>query len=114
MRVDDSTMRTIEWALSAETERQRVSANNVANINTPGFRSSRVAFESSLADALRPGGSGVAARSTGSANTPVNLNGNDVVLEEETMILNKSGLHYEALSQALTMKFSALRASIGR
>lgn len=114
MRVEDTTMRTIEWALSAESERQRVSAHNIANVNTPGFRSSRLAFESSLAGALKNGGSGVAMRNTHAAGTPTNLNGNDVLLEEETMILNKSNLHYTALSSALTMKFSSLRAAIGR
>lgn len=114
MRVEDTTMRTIEWALSAESERQRVSAHNIANVNTPGFRSGRVAFESSLATALRNGGSGVASRSSHAAGTPTNLNGNDVLLEEETTLLNKSALHYEALSTALTSKFTALRSAIGR
>lgn len=114
MRVEDTTMRTIEWALTAESERQRVSAHNIANINTPGFRSSRIEFESSLADALRNGGSGVAMRTSRAAGTPTNLNGNDVLLEEETILLNKSALHYEALSTAMSMKFSSLRASIGR
>jgi flagellar basal-body rod protein FlgB len=114
MRVEDTTMRTIEWALSAQSERQRVSAHNIANVNTPGFRSRRVDFESSLADALRNGGTGVAARSSRAAGTPTNLNGNDVLLEEETVLLKRSSLHYEALSTAMSMKFSSLRASIGR
>ena len=112
MRVEDTTMRTIEWALGAESERQRVSAHNLSNVNTPGFRSSRLSFESSLSDAQE--GGGVARRSTHAAGTPQNLNGNDVLLEDETMILNKSALHYQALSTALTMKFSSLRAAVGR
>ena len=113
MRVEDTTMRTIEWTLTAESERQRVAAHNLSNVNTPGFRSSRLSFESSLAEAQR-GGGGVARRSTQASGTPQNLNGNDVLLEDETMILNKSALHYEALTTALSNKFNALRASIGR
>jgi flagellar basal-body rod protein FlgB len=114
MRVGDTTMSTIEWALSAESERQRVTSNNIANINTPYFRSSRVDFEANLKDALEGGGVQSAAVTTRRANTPQNINGNDVALEEETQILNKSNLHYEALANALSLKFNVLRAAIGR
>jgi len=114
MRVGDTTMSTIEWALGAESERQRVTAHNIANINTPGFRSSRLEFESSLAGAMQSNGSASATWTTRAANTPQNLNGNDVSLEAETQILNKSNLHYEALASALSMKFTALRSALGR
>ena len=114
MRVGDTTMSTIEWALGAEAERQRVSANNIANINTPGFRASRVDFESSLAAAIETNGATAPNATTHAANTPQNINGNDVALEDETMILRKSSLHYDALAEALSMKFSTLRAAMGR
>lgn len=114
MRIGDTTMSTIEWALSAESERQRVTANNIANVNTPGFRSSRVDFEQSLANAMTTQGGAVARLTTRAAATPQNINGNDVALEQETTILNQSNLHYEALSSAITMKFTALRSALGR
>lgn len=114
MRVGDTTMSTIEWALSAESERQRVTSNNIANINTPSFRSSRVDFESSLSQARASGGRDAPQTTTRRANTPLNINGNDVALEEETQILNKSNLHYEALANALSLKFNVMRSAIGR
>lgn len=114
MRIGDTTMSTIEWALTAESERQRVAANNVANVNTPGFRSTRLDFESSLENAMHTSGGGTASMTTRAAGTPQNINGNDVALEEETTILNKSNLHYEALASALTMKFGAIRSALGR
>jgi flagellar basal-body rod protein FlgB len=114
MRVGDTTMSTIEWALSAESERQRVTSNNIANVNTPNFRSSRVDFESSLSSAMASGGRDAPTVSTHQAGTPQNINGNDVALEEETQILNKSNLHYEALADALSLKFNVMRAAIGR
>jgi flagellar basal-body rod protein FlgB len=114
MRVGDTTMSTIEWALSAESERQRVTSNNIANVDTPNFRSSRVDFEDSLTQALASGGKDAPQTTTRQAGTPQNINGNDVALEEETQILNKSNLHYEALANALTLKFNVMRAAIGR
>lgn len=114
MRVGDTTMSTIEWALSAESERQRVTSNNIANVNTPYFRSSRVDFEASLNQARMSGGRDAPVTTTRQAGTPQNLNGNDVALEEETQILNKSNLHYEALANALSLKFNVMRSAIGR
>lgn len=101
-------------SLIAQQRALQVNGNNIANVNTPGFRSARVDFEQSLADAMQARGGGVARFSTRAANTPRNLNDNDVALEEETTILNQSNLHYEALAGAMTMKFSALRSALGR
>ena len=114
MIIGDGTMSTIEWALTAESERQRVTANNIANINTPGFHSSRLDFEQSLQDALDPTSDHTARIDTRAANTPQNINGNDVSIEDETVILEKSSVHYDALVQAMNFKFSAMRSAIGR
>lgn len=110
----DNTTQAIEWALSAQSERQRVTANNIANVNTPGFRSSRLEFESSLSQAMQRREPASARATTVAANTPVNINGNDVQLEDELQILEKSSIHYDALVQALNMKFNLVRNAIGR
>ena len=108
----DRTTQAVEWALKAQSERQRVVAHNIANVNTPGFKATKLDFESSLAEALRGGGT---ARATQTAtNDPVALNGNNVNLEGELETLDKSNIHYEALTSALTAKFSQLRTAIGR
>lgn len=109
----DLTTTAVEWALTAQSERQRVHANNIANVNTPGFRSSRLHFEKNLAVALDAGDLDVARYQISAANTPQNINGNDVALEQETTSMMKSGIHYDALVQALNFKFSALRSAIG-
>ncbi len=110
----DITTTAIEYALSAESERQRVSAHNVANINTPGFRAQRLEFESNLAKELDRGRVNRATWSVADGDAPENLNGNAVDIEQETEISLKSGLHYDALVQALNFKFELTRAAIGR
>ena len=109
----DTTTAAVEWALSAESERQRVSANNVANVNTPGFKSSRVAFEDSLSEAIGEGQPLDAALTKSRANGFASQDGNDVSLEEETAILTQSGIHYDALVQAFNFKINALRSAMG-
>ncbi len=111
----DTTMRAIQFALGGVNQRQQATAHNVANVNTPGFRSSRVSFESELADALRTGADiDDLTVSTRRANTPVNVRGNDVALEEESRILIETGVHYETLVQAMNHKLGVLRTAIGR
>lgn len=110
----DTATSAIEWALRAQTERQRVSAHNIANVNTPGFRSERLDFEENLAEALAGDRLERARWTIRGAGTPVGLNGNDVSLEEETEILMESGIHYDALVQALNFKLGYIRSAIGR
>ena len=110
--LNDATTRAIEYSLRAEAERQKVTAHNIANVNTPGFRSSRLDFESDLSAAIDSRGR--ASTTLRAANTPQSLNGNDVALEEETVNLLESGLHYQALVQALNFQINVVRSAIGR
>jgi flagellar basal-body rod protein FlgB len=110
----DRTTQTVEWALKAQSERQRVVAHNIANVNTPGFRAGRLDFEDSLAEALSRRNGGVARAQHSATNDPIGLNDNNVSLEKELEALDKSNLHYDALTSALNAKFNQLRTAIGR
>jgi flagellar basal-body rod protein FlgB len=111
----DGTMAALEVALHGVAERQRVSAHNIANINTPGFRASRVLFEGALAEALgagRPLGADLVTHVR--TDDQMDVRGNNVSLERESRELITSGLHYEALVNALNFRFSALRTAASR
>jgi flagellar basal-body rod protein FlgB len=109
----DLATSAIERALDGVATRQRVSAHNIANVATPGFRASRVSFEQDLAGAIGRGAPGTARTEVTAAGTPARADGNNVVLEDETQIMITSGLQYEALVQALNYKLSVLRTAIG-
>lgn len=51
---NDTTSLILHTALDGLARRQQVTANNIANAETPGFKASAVTFESRL-DALLPG-----------------------------------------------------------
>ncbi len=110
-----NSLTAIEVALDGVAERQRVTAHNIANVNTPGFRSARVEFESELARALERG-NGVrdVDSATVGANTPINVRGNDVALEQENRELITSSIQYEALVNAMNHQFTLLRTAVGR
>ena len=111
--IGDATSTALHAALSGLAQRQRVTADNIANIQTPGFLAGRVDFESSLKGALRSGemptvNGGTTARSL----EPTNTNGNNVNLDQETVIATETGLRYQLALNALDGKYNVLRSSL--
>lgn len=106
---------TLHTALDGLSMRQRVIADNIANVNTPGFRASTVQFESSLKAALADGtltpDTTVAA--TTPANTPVGANGNNVDLGSETMSAMQSVFQYQLMSRAATDRYTLISTAAG-
>jgi flagellar basal-body rod protein FlgB len=111
--IGDVTSTTLHAALSGLAERQRVTADNIANVNTPGFLAGRVDFESRLRSQLSSGqtptiSGGTVARSL----EPTNTNGNNVNLDSETVIATETGLRYQLALNALDGKYSVLRTAL--
>ena len=111
--IGDATSTALHAALSGLAQRQRVTADNIANVQTPGFLAGRVDFESSLRGALRNGDTpsisgGTVARSL----EPTNTNGNNVNLDMETVTATETGLRYQLALNALDGKYSVLRSSL--
>jgi len=106
--LDDVTSVTLSTALSALAERQRISANNLANIETPNFSASQVSFESSLRDAIAAGDPTQASVSITPTTDPAGVNGNNVNLDTETVTDEKTALQYSLLSGAMSAKFGLI------
>jgi flagellar basal-body rod protein FlgB len=113
MLIEDRTMTVLHSALAGLAERQRVTADNLANINTPGFLAGRTNFESALKNAVGDGttpsiSGGTVARSL----EPTDTNGNNVNLDSETVIATETGLRYQLALNALDGKYSLLRSAL--
>jgi flagellar basal-body rod protein FlgB len=109
----DSTGSALYAALNGLTARQRVVANNVSNVATPGFIAGRVSFEDSLREAIAGGDGAAMSVSTRSATDPVNLNGNNVSLDNEVVALTETDLAYQLMIQALNSRFGLVRTARG-
>jgi flagellar basal-body rod protein FlgB len=109
----DSTGSVIYAALNGLAARQRVIADNVANVETPGFIAGRVSFEDSLRAAIADGDAGDASLAMRRSADPVNVNGNNVSLDNEVVSLTGTDLSYQLMIQALNHKFDLLRTAIG-
>ena len=106
---DDVTSQALQVALSGLAMRQRVTANNIANIQTPGFRAGKVQFENALQSAIAHGSSPGGVRPTVAQSLePTQLNGNNVNLDEETLSNVDTGMRYQLALRAVDSKFGLL------
>lgn len=112
----DITDLTIRSALDGLSMRQQVIADNVSNIQTPGFLAGRVQFESALASAVASGNaSQVAAASPEQSRSlePTNTNGNNVNLDHETLSNTDTVLRYQLMLRAADDQFGLVHTAIG-
>lgn len=107
----------IEAGLKAESLRQKTIANNIANLETPGYRRVDVRFEDLLAKCLDSSEevdlSKIQAELYQPKDTPVNSNGNDVNYEGEVGRLIKNAVRHKALVRLLSKKYSQVEQAIG-
>jgi flagellar basal-body rod protein FlgB len=106
--LDDIASVTLATALTGLAARQRVTANNIANLETPNFSASQVSFEDSLRQAVADGDPSQATLTEIARPGPVSANGNNVNLDEQTVTDQKTQLQYELLSGAMSSKFSLI------
>ena len=107
----DKSLGFYETVLRGVATRQRITAHNIANQNTPGYRSKELRFEEILGDAVKRGSDlrGVEFKARKVGNLPVKANGNDVNLEREWMSMESNKLHHDLFTRAAG---SALRGLI--
>lgn len=108
---DSVTSLSLESALDSLALRQRAIANNIANVNTPGYQARRVQFESALADSIAQG-DGQATASLSRSLEPTRLNGSNVNLDTETLSNVDTVLRYQFASQAASGPFNSIRTAL--
>ncbi|GAB4326145.1 MAG: flagellar basal body rod protein FlgB [Dehalococcoidia bacterium] len=125
---NDRGLGTIGRWLDGLARRREAVADNIANIDTPGYRRREVNFEVELRRAM--GGDPRALRTTdprhiAASRAPAGFgvervqelvssrrDGNTVSIDEEMVLLSETQLRYQAATTALGRKLAALREVI--
>ena len=119
----------LEQALAASALRHKVMANNIANVNTPGIKNSRVRFEDALQQALEgsrlplavtsskhlPGrqAAGIPApQVVPAADTTMRWDGNNVDIDQEMALMAENNIYYDAVAQQTANYFSGISTAI--
>lgn len=117
MDLFDSTTLGLAAALRATGARQTATAQNLANVNTPGYRRVKVDFEEQL-QATMAGGDRKALEAfspalTVDASAPMRADGSSVNVETEAANQAANGLTYQAIATVMRARIDIVESAIG-
>jgi len=114
MNTSISGLNVLTQVMDAAALRHRVIAQNIANVNTPGYRRLAVEFENDLAKALASadGNPAHVKPRVVVEDGPERVDGNTVDIDREMGALSKNSLLYQAAAQIVTSRVASLRAAI--
>lgn len=96
----------LERALATAVLRQKVLANNVANVDTPGFKRFDVAMQAALRqDASSPLENSVFRQS----GTSLRVDGNNVDIEQEMTLVAETEAYFNAVANSLSKQMATMR-----
>src|SRR5689334_12980738 len=104
--IEDRMFPVMDNLLTQTSKRQQVLAANVANLDTPGYRTKDVTFAAELDGSLDMSSRVIEVESKEKGN------GNNVDLDRELTEITKNGLQYVTLVQYLNQKIKTLRSAI--
>ncbi|WP_010249086.1 flagellar basal body rod protein FlgB [Acetivibrio cellulolyticus] len=124
--------KVLEKSLDATATRNEVIAQNIANVDTPGYKRKTVSFEEQLSDAISKNSSFKGRRTDprhiaigGSSADEVKINvsedkssldmrldGNNVDIENEMAQMAENNIRYEVLIQRISGSFSRMKSVI--
>jgi flagellar basal-body rod protein FlgB len=131
MRIDDATIKALSASIKMREMRQEVITSNIANADTPGYKTKRLGFEEALARALDVdgeqslntsddghydvGGGGFANLQPEIYEDPngvVSADGNTVDRDHEMSQMAKNKILYDASVQLLNKKLGLMKYAI--
>lgn len=113
----DRVAQSLEVYLDLLSTRQKLVASNIANLDTPGYRTMDIDFQAELRSALAPGRADEVIRQRPPAATEVeglgiNQDGNNVSLDRESRLLAENAMRFELGSALLASRYRAIRLAI--
>jgi len=106
---DASLLAALGRQMTQAVARQSVAASNLANIDTPGYKTREASFASALEGELASASEPVIKDVPG---LPVRRDGNNVQLDRELLSLNHAAGDFSAAQTALSAKFRLVRYAI--
>lgn len=107
--IENAQIKLLSKAMDAYSLRQKITASNIANIDTPGYKKTAVSFEKELQRVEE-----MPIRS----NTPANVEPRIIqtdetpVLEDEMMTMADTQMRVQLVTRALKENFDQLRSGI--
>jgi len=126
--VQDSTIQAMEHYMTRLARRQEVVASNIANIDTPGYKTKDTSFHATMEELLSGPASGLRGRSPEGLDTwsfapaepeifevgglPSRPDQNNVSIDQEMLKLGETSFGYSITALMLRSKFRMIASSI--
>ncbi len=126
----DSSIQGMKSALDGLSAQQEVIGQNIANVDTPGYRAQKVDFRSTLQNAINKTGKVMLKTTspshiqgvTNNGKIQVSLreggtnraDGNNVDIDVELSQMTETVIQYQALTELISKKFAGIKTIIGR
>lgn len=120
--LDSNSILLMQKGLDFTWQRQKVITENIANSETPGYKSKYVTFEDELKKRVKSAKNGTLTqkneilnsnyRTNFTNNESTKLDGNNVNVDEENVELVRTYLQYEYLSRLINDEFSKMNIAI--
>jgi flagellar basal-body rod protein FlgB len=116
MQLFDTTQLGLEAALRGAAARQAAIAQNLANVNTPGYQRVDVDFTSRLQQAIADGDGealhDVQFLPTADSSAAMRVDGNTVDLDREATEQAANGLHYQTIVGVMRARLGILETAM--
>ena len=107
---------TLGAAIQFAHESHRATGQNLANVNTPNYKTKELPFEQLLSQLENPNAAGeldvAAFQMQETSGLAERADGNNVDLDRELAMMKKNALAYQTLTQLLGSKMSIIQRSI--
>jgi flagellar basal-body rod protein FlgB len=97
----------LERYMDLLSARQKMVTSNIANADTPGYRTKDMDFQAEFSNAM-----GGAPRASEIGGLPVKNDGNDVSVDRESRLLAENALRFQMASNLLRMQIRQMRSAI--
>ena len=102
----------MEQYLNLLSTRQKLVSANVANADTPGFRTKDIDFQFEFMSQIQTPGLGVQPNVVELEGLKVKNDGNNVSVDREMRLLSENALRFQFVGQLLRGQFSQMRMAI--
>jgi flagellar basal-body rod protein FlgB len=104
----DATTANIEKYMDLLSARQKLSASNIANADTPGYQTKDLDFQQEFASMI----SGESPQTMNAAGLPSKPDGNNVNIDREARMLAENAMRFNVASALLRGQINSIKEAI--
>jgi flagellar basal-body rod protein FlgB len=106
-------LQALQGYLKVTTDRQQIVASNIANVDTPGYHTKDINFQSAMQQVMfNENDTQLGPATTDVEGLPERPDGNDVNIDRESLVLSQTQLQYQMGVQLIKEEFHRLLTAI--